>query len=555
MKNILNNHWPILIMLGLSLLTTWPLFLPGYFSHHDDLQVMRIFEMRKCLEDLQIPCRWVPDMGYGNGYPLFNYYAVFPYYIGALTSFFIGYVFSAKLLFLIPLILSSLSMYLLARQFSGVYPALAAGILYTFAPYKALDSYVRGDVTESFSMAIIPLVLYFGLRLINTGNLKFLILLSFSLAFFLISHNIMTVLFAPVILLLSLFWLNLKKFKNWKPLFSGLALGMGLSAFFIFPAYFEKELVQIDNLTRLDLNFRAHFVTINQLFWDREWGYGASKPGTDDTISFQIGWPHWWIVVVSVLWVLKIRNLLYFILFAIFLLSIFMIHVRSAFIWEQIPILRFTQFPWRFLAVTVFSVSLIAALFLGSFKDKIQKYAALVLIVFVVYFNWSYFRPEHFYPNIHDTQKLSGKLWETQQKAAILDYLPKGAVQPREPAPKEPILISGNAEFENFKLRSNSWQFKAIVKEPSVVEVPVFDFPNWQVFIDSKKVEHNNKNYLGRISFNLNEGEYLVVGKFLNTAIRTYSNLISAVCLVILVILILYGEKRAFYAKSRKIFK
>src|SRR5258708_5359335 len=94
---------PITLIALLSILIVWPLFLPGYFSHHDDLQVMRIFEMRRCFTDLQIPCRWVPDMGYGNGFPLFNYYSVFPYYIGGLLSYVFGYIISAKILFFIPL--------------------------------------------------------------------------------------------------------------------------------------------------------------------------------------------------------------------------------------------------------------------------------------------------------------------------------------------------------------------------------------------------------------------------------------------------------------------
>src|SRR3989344_5879342 len=105
MKKYITRYWQILLIVGLSLITAWPLFVPGYFSHHDDLQVMRIFEMRKCFSDFQIPCRWVPDMGYGNGYPIFNFYSVFPYYLGALASFAIGYIGAAKLLFFLPLIL------------------------------------------------------------------------------------------------------------------------------------------------------------------------------------------------------------------------------------------------------------------------------------------------------------------------------------------------------------------------------------------------------------------------------------------------------------------
>ena len=165
MRNMLLKYWPILLILALSALVVWPLFLPGYFSHHDDLQVMRIFEMRKCIEDFQIPCRWVPDMGFGNGFPLFNYYGVFPYYIGAILSFAFGFIGAAKSLFFIVLLMGGITMYLLGEKIGGKWVGLTSGILYLFAPYRSLDAYVRGAISESFALAIIPLVFYFGLRL------------------------------------------------------------------------------------------------------------------------------------------------------------------------------------------------------------------------------------------------------------------------------------------------------------------------------------------------------------------------------------------------------
>ncbi len=94
LKELKNKKFDLILIFTLSVFIIWPLFLPGYFSHHDDLQVMRIFEMRQCFIDFQIPCRWVPDMGYGNGFPLFNYYGVFPYYLGAILSFIFGFILS-----------------------------------------------------------------------------------------------------------------------------------------------------------------------------------------------------------------------------------------------------------------------------------------------------------------------------------------------------------------------------------------------------------------------------------------------------------------------------
>ena len=74
-----------LIVLVATGIASRDLFKAGYFSIHDDLQVGRLYEMDLCFRDGQIPCRWVPDMGYGYGYPLFNYYPPLPFYFGELV--------------------------------------------------------------------------------------------------------------------------------------------------------------------------------------------------------------------------------------------------------------------------------------------------------------------------------------------------------------------------------------------------------------------------------------------------------------------------------------
>lgn len=555
MKNIIRHNFPILIILFLTVFISWPTFLPGYFSHHDDLQVMRIVEMRKCILDLQIPCRWVSDMGYGNGYPLFNYYAPLPYFIGALVSFFTGFLISAKLFFAIPLFLGGVSMYLLANELFGIYPAFFSAILFSFAPFKALDIYVRGDVAESFAISIFPLILYFSLKLIRQKNIKYMIGLSLSLAAFLMSHNIMTVLFAPVVLVFLIYFLTVEKWRNFKFLLISLLLGVGLAAFFIIPAYFEKNLVQIDNLVKLDLNFRAHFATIYQLFFDRTWGYGASMPGPSDTISFQIGWPHWWIVVLSILVFIvniilrkKFDIKLYLLLLGIFLFSIFMTHIKSVFIWEKIDILKFTQFPWRFLSVSVFSASLLGAIFMQNFEGSFKKYLVLILVVVTIVLNWNYFKPDKFYLNLTDQDKLSGELWDLQQKAAVLDYLPIGAGQPIEPAPDKPIIRSGDADIKSFEKRSNSWSLDLNVKSMAKLEIPVIDFPVWKVYENGKEIKHTNDNYVKRISISVPVGTHLILGKLTNTPIRIISNIISFLSLLAIFYLIIYE-------KNGKIFK
>jgi hypothetical protein len=550
MKKFLINNWLFLILILTLGLIIWPVFMPGYFSHHDDLQVMRIYEMRRCLEDLQIPCRWVAEMGYGNGYPLFNFYSNLPYYIGVPFSYFLGYINAAKLLFAIPLILGFFSMYLFIKELWGKIPAYVAATLFMFAPYRALDSYVRGAVAESFAIALVPFVFYSLLLLMRRYSYKNLLLTAFSFFLFLICHNIMTMFFVPIIVLWLVLMIFLQKPKNIFYPFVGLLLGFGLAAYFLLPAYFEQSLVQVDTLTQGGTDFRAHFVTFGQLFFDRSWGYGASVFGPKDTISFQIGWPLWWIVLVVPLILLLQRlfksnplleksdrkKVLIFIFFAlIFLLSIFMMHNKSAFIWEKIRSLQFSQFPWRFLSLSIFAASLIGGLLISLIKDKFKIYFALVIIAATIFLNWSFFRPAAFYYDLTDQEKLNGILWDFQQKAGILDYLPKTASEPMGPAPQDPIIISGEVKIDNYKKLSNRWFFQADVTKPTVIEMPVFYFPKWQVEANNQEIPYSYNNRLGRVSFNLMPGTYNIIGVLKDTPIRSLSNVLSLLSFFILI--------------------
>jgi len=523
------SNWILILIFVLGLSISWPLFKSGYFSHQDDLHIIRIVEMRKCFSDLQIPCRWVPDMGWGNGFPLFNFYGVAAYYLGAIISYFIGFIATSKLLFFVALTAGSFGIYFLVKDLWGKYAGLTSAVLYLFAPYKALDIYVRGALTESMALAIIPFVLYFGYR-------KKYVPFILTLFLFLITHNIMTIVFLPVIFIWMFYLLYLSKFKDLKLVILSFIVAFGLSAFFVLPAFLEKDLVQTESLTRFELDYRANFISIKQLFLDRVWGYGTSIPGPEGGMNFQIGWPHWLLALlsISVIFFKKVeKKTKYLILtiFLIFLMSTFMTHIRSAFIWEKISILSFFQFPWRWLSLSILISSVLGGFTITLVKEKYRKYITTFIIIITIILNWGYFKPREFY-NITESQKLSGELWENQRKGAVLDYLPKTALEPREAAPSLPIIVSGEAKVINFVNHSNNWKFNVEVIKDSQIDIPVYYFPNWEVKINGKSYPSRHDNLLGRISINLSTGNYEVEGNFKNTPLRTIANMISLISLV-----------------------
>jgi uncharacterized membrane protein len=308
-------------------------------------------------------------MGYGNGYPLFNFYGVLPYYIGAIASFVFGYIGATKFIFFLPLVFAGVGMYFLAKEIFGKVPGFVAAVLFLFAPYRAVDVYVRGAVGESFGIALIPFVFYFFLKLIRTKDRKYFVTTAITTAAFLVSHNIMTMIFTPIIAAWVLFWLWLEKWKGFRIAFEALFLSFGLSAFFLLPAFLEKGLVQTDTLIREYYDFRAHYAAVYQLFTDRFWDIGGSEPGIKDRLSFQIGWPHWWLVAGAAILALFKKNKnrkLAALLILIFVMSVFMIHNQSGFIWERIKILAYVQFPWRFLSIVIVVASLAGGYFVSN---------------------------------------------------------------------------------------------------------------------------------------------------------------------------------------------
>ena len=546
---------PILLLV-LSGFIAWPLLMPGFFRVQDYLQIIRIYEMRHCIEDLQIPCRWVSDMGSGYGFPLFNYYGVFPYYIASIASYFFGFIGAAKLIFLLSLSLGGIFMYILAKEVFDKEAAFIAAVLYLFAPYRALDVYVRGSITEVFAMTLIPLVFYFFLKLIRSFGLVNFLAATFTLAIFLLNHSLMTMLFFPLLIVWIIYWLCIQRKtsifrKTLAVVLSSLVLGFLLVSFFILPAYFEQNLIQDQNLRESELipNFRAHFVTVNQLFFSRFWGYGISTWGAEDGLSFQIGWPHWQLVLIVICLLLfqiirsrsleKSKNyLLYFIFLVISLASLLMTHNKSAFLWELFGKLQFVQFPWRFLSVAIFSVSFLGGTVVLFLKKQYRIYLILIITFLVMSLNYKYFQPESFEYNLSDKDLLTGSTWEFYQQGSLTDYLPQNAKKPDRIAPKTPF-VNGNAKIENFEKSSNKFEFKVETKDRAIVDIPIFDFPNWQVYANGSPIKHSNKGEFGTIQVTLGPGNYLVNGYFQNTQLRMIANSLSVLAagLVLLVIL------------------
>lgn len=538
----------------------WSLIRPGFFNMQDDLQAFRVHQMDKCFADFQIPCRWVPDMGYQYGYPQFNFYPPAVFYLGEIFHL-VGFQFIdvVKILFILGFVTSGLGMYLLLNSFFGKFPALIGSLLYVYTPFKAVEVYVRGSLSEFWALSIFPLVFWASYQAIKTGKMKYFLWLTLSLALLILTHHLMTFIFLPLLFFWVLTWLILEKKWQFLPqlILSGVG-AFGLSAFFTLPLIFEKQYVHTETLLSGYFDYRQHFVNLKQLFLSNFWEYGSSFFGDSDTVNLSTGPIQSLLGLLAIiLAAVNIRKhtklaVSILVLSILELGVLFLIHQKSSFIWERINLLSWLQFPWRFLSLSVFLLSILSAaaiFFLENYKKRVGVSIGIIAIVAVFIMHIGFFRPQEWL-GISDKDKFSGPFWEKHLTISIFDYLPIFAkLPPNHKAPDYPEILEGEVKFISYK-KGSDYQIGVIeASTSSTIRIPLFDFPGMKVTLNNNKIEHShndcrNEEYcLGLITFKVPEGSHIFKAQLTDTLVRTIGNIITLLTICLFVTFLYLAKK------------
>lgn len=461
-KKITANIWPLFLYLALSIFAVIPFFNKGFFQIHDDVQVARIFEMAKSLSQGIFPVRWVADLGYGVGYPIFNFYSVLPYYIGGfIVSLGIDSLLSTKAVFVFGIILSGVSMYFLAKNYFGKIAGLVSAVVYLYFPYHAVNVYVRGDLAEVFAYIFLPTAFLSIFKIHDSKKFlkRYIVLGALSFFAVIISHNLsalMLFIFTGIFICYSVVSAENKKLVI---LSYGILLLLAflLSAFYSVPAAVESKYTNVMTQIGGGSDYHDHFICFSQL-WESTWGYGGSAPGCLDGVSFRLGKLN---VIISLIAVfigiisfktLKEKKVLVFssIFFAVF--SIFLTNALSLFLWN-LPLMKFLQFPWRFLNFTGVFLSILAGFLtwyvLQKFSMKIGAITAVLIIGITIIMNGKLFSPQEILGRNASYYTSESYLNWTASKISD-EYLPKGFK-----SPSSPYLVEES--FARIRLNDNSF--------------------------------------------------------------------------------------------------
>jgi len=533
--------------------------------------VQRVHQLAQNLRAGILPARWMPEAAYGLGYPAFNYYAALPYYMASsLHLAGLSIPVSIQITQVLGFLLAGGAMYWLARDMGARGPgAMLASVVYSFAPFHMVNVYVRGDsLSEFYAFAFYAIILLAIRWLVRRPSPERGALVAITYAMLVTTHNISAMVFSPVAgawLLAQLWGMDLRKARP-ALLYGGLALALGLtmSLWFWGPALEEQPLVQLQAQTTGYLHYEGHFRSNDLVEWGPLHDYSIAQ-GHD---PFAMGGVQAVIAILAVLaWamgVFKTRGAASRSSLAasrlLLLLTLagytWLITPSSKWVWDHVPLLPYSQFPWRLLSVQALAIALLAPTILEPLRGRAATGVVLALSLAAIVGGLGSLviegtdRIQLFAEDITPRRLMLYETYSGNMGSTIRhEYLPREMV-PRpytsavllSPSQQpEPLALEGHiVSAQRVELVRHVQHWRVEVSEASLVAFHTTAFAGWRATVDGQERDIVPTGGLGLLGLRLEPGEHDVHLRFRSTRVRTVATLGSAVGLAIWLILVVW---------------
>ena len=562
--NSSSTQWQRLAVVGALLAITLPTAVPLLRSGLPEaanklIHLLRVVQLDVLIKDGYLLPRWGPDIGYGWGFPVFNYYAPLSYYV--LELFYVlglSLDNSLKLTLMVAAGAYAAGGYLWARTIMPAGPALVVATANLYAPARFMESYRSHSLGQILAMALLAFALWAFYGLMVSGSKRWFVAATGLLTAIILTHNITALFVAPMIVFYALMVAAGR--REIVGLFrSGLAIlfSGGLSAFFWTPALLERHYIQTERGVRDIFDVARNLLDLREVL--------SPSPVTDlalknPDLPFSVG-PA--LVVFALLGTTLAfwprctdRILRYQTIFAATAVGalIFLVTPASALIWQNLPLLSFVQFPSRLLGLATTPAALlcgVAALRCGELLR--HRLTSLFIPAFLVFFLVAVESPR-LYPLEPFTD--SGDLHPVD----ILDFeLQTGAIGTTSTGEFTPVWVlkwptgppvcgGWTNESRTPKLDSNclpdgvqaEWvegdslreEYTVTVSAPTTIQYPVFYFPAWRVAIDDEAVAARPAEGTGVLTFDVPEGLHRLKVWYGRTPVEQAAEYISLMALV-----------------------
>lgn len=568
--------WIVFASVGVALPAALPLWQVDYFAAADSaLHLWRVFELDRALHQGILYPRWAPDLAFGYGYPVFNFYPPLAYYAAeTLHVFGFGFVPAIKIVFSLCLVLGSVGAFLFARDFYADYfqsdwqrdaAGLLAAAAFIYAPYFLIDLYLRGAIAEMLGMAILPLYFWSLRRMVTMQTSPYAILAGVIGAVLLLSHNLTALFAAPIIAgYLFIKLILLASTRRARVIFfaaiSG-AITLALSAFYWLPATTELALVYIGNpsLTRVALRQTLFedlrpLSQVIQLQWLYRYPQGPFPLGLASLVV-AIG-----AILLGAIWLKRASRLElgYFVVVAIAATLALTDFSRS--FWLALPSLWVIQFSWRLTVLVVLACALASGLWVVAMsKLKLPPIASVVAVLVLVAILIT-----------SGLLNLRVKDWDTAMPAStdigilaryeantgavgmssMNEYLPVSVAN-------IPVPTTANARTQNTQptanpapriqiqsLEPNESQLLVIASAPTSLSFGTFYYPDWRGWIDDVPAPLRSTSKSGLLTIDIPAGEHRVRVLHDSLPLRDIGMIVSGLLLVALLGLIGFQFRR-----------
>lgn len=552
-----------------GLFAAWPLLTrPGLPTATDaDIHSLRTQQILAAWQGNVWFTRWAPDMAYGFGYPVFNYYAPLGYYLAAAYGWFGGGpVAGVKFVLVLSNVLSALGMYGFARgQWHHPAAAGASAAAFALAPYLVyINPVARGAMPETLAVALSPWLFWIFNRLRQAPSALNFSLASLLLAVLLLSHNLMSFVFTALLLAWLLWEAGCHRSFHCLPLAAVLA-AVGLAAFFYLPAFLERGAVQFERgfAAVKDPASPLQFVSLTTLL-------APATPAdlADPTVAgwqFRLGLPQWLLASLSGLALFQNtsarRTILFFGLSALGLTGL-MLPVSLG-LWKSGLPLIYLQLPWRLLGPLALALAVLAGAAIDAasrlrlptatsplhyFSFSLQPLAlacvptaALILAALPLLkpLPWADYGPADFRRLLLYEQ--AGNVGTTAQN----EFLPS-TVQAMPP-PQDSLLTSsaaGEPDKIDYAILPPEAQATVLAHGPLhdqfalstptgfTLQVFTFSFPGWTAYLDGGKIPLTPSVPAGFITVPIPAGEHTLLLRLEDTWPRQLGWAVSVAALL-----------------------
>lgn len=545
-----------LSLLIISALTVFDLFFnSGQPATMDgSIHITSMTQFATALLEGQFPVVWLNNFA-NYGLPVGIFSHQIPLYLGAILVILTkNSILSANLVVAIGVILANLLFYRFLRIYLSLWPSFFAVLLFSVAPFRILDIYIRGAIPEVFAACLLPLILIAMHKLFIDKKLSMFFALTLGFAALLLTHPMMLVIFSVFIFPYFIFLLyclyqtrDNHKFYPRKIvtrailfLFS-LVLGLSVGSYYLFPLFLEKKYFYFGLSSSMLTN---DFLSISS-FFSTHWYYFYQHDiftrghvvqfGLPETLMLILG------IIVFIFGIYQKKKTTYsaFLPLALIVgfISIFLTLHFAAIFYAVIPFLSDIQFPWRMLSVAVFVPPLIAGFVMEKYRFS-WVLACVVIIIFAIRVPQLYGKNYSLHPQSYYESNL------TNLYSINMNTVWTGKTEDYPQRTRQAKIISGEGNLIANKMTGTKRHYTITGKTPVRLVDYTFYFPGWHVFVDGvdTPIQFQDPNYRGIITYMVPAGHHQIEVVFKDTVIRKYAQFMSLAAILFIFLLFIFRK-------------